>query len=238
MSTQLDEKKSPIETTDLQDEKDVDLERKSSGLDEVLNIERGTIVKLISNMVDGSEENDKGTYEIDKVDAYLSKFVQEAFESDPDATEIRAKVEPHILEWIVDYCKRHQGVPAVIPKKPLANKVFAHPSNQIDPKDVLAIELLAATKDEKKERGDFKKTILAANYLDIKCLLHTLCAKCASFVKGTPTEDIPATVVGLENEEHFKTIDEVKDIIAGRTGGESKEAKDGKESDDKESDDE
>jgi S-phase kinase-associated protein 1 len=61
------------------------------------------------------------------------------------------------------------------------------------------------------------KTLLAANYMDIKPLLHLLCAKCASLMKGKTPDQIRATF-NIRNdytaEEEEMVRREHRDLIA------------------------
>ena len=88
-----------------------------------------------------------------------------------------------ILAKIVEYMNEHKGTEATIIEKPLRSKVM---------KDVVNYEFDATFIDSVDEhaRQDLYDLILAANYMDIKGLLHLGCAKVASLIKGQPLEKI------------------------------------------------
>ncbi|CAE8595508.1 unnamed protein product [Polarella glacialis] len=88
-------------------------------------------------------------------------------------------VKSAILSKVVDYCKFHKdNVPAEI-NKPL--------------KSTNLVECGVSEWDNEYvniEQEVLFELILAANYLDIKCLLDLTCAKVASMIKGKNTEEI------------------------------------------------
>jgi hypothetical protein len=87
-----------------------------------------------------------------------------------------------ILELVVNYMKEHKGVEPPIIEKPLRSKVM---------KDVCPHKWDADYIDKIGEtRQQLYDLILAANYMDIKSLLHLGCAKVASLIKGQPLEKI------------------------------------------------
>lgn len=87
-----------------------------------------------------------------------------------------------ILELVVNYMKEHKGVEPPIIEKPLRSKVM---------KDVCPHKWDAEYIDKIGEtRQQLYDLILAANYMDIKSLLHLGCAKVASLIKGQPLEKI------------------------------------------------
>jgi len=141
-----------------------------AGLDEI----SGTI-KLISK--------DGQSFDVEKKDAFISKLVKTSLENDDAATELNIPgVEGHILELVVKYMTHHEGTEPPIIEKPLKSKIMADNCNKWDADfiDVLA-------ENNNKQLYD---VILAANYMDIKGLLHLGCAKVASLIKGLPLEKI------------------------------------------------
>ena len=76
----------------------------------------------------------------------------------------------------------HKGTePPIIPK-PLRSKEMKQVC--IDAWDATYIDKIGDT------RQDLYDVILAANYMDVKSLLHLGCAKVASLIKGQPLEKI------------------------------------------------
>jgi len=76
----------------------------------------------------------------------------------------------------------HKGTePPIIPK-PLRSKEMKQVCS--DPWDATYIDKIGET------RQDLYDLILAANYMDVKSLLHLGCAKVASLIKGQPLEKI------------------------------------------------
>lgn len=117
-------------------------------------------------------------------------------------------VHSSTLKEVVAYMNRHKGTEPPIVEKPLRSKVcLAHVF-------VLQVFLTVSTccwpglglqemKDVCKNTADAEwidalgdnrqalyDLILAANYMDIKALLHLGCAKVASLIKGQPLEKI------------------------------------------------
>jgi S-phase kinase-associated protein 1 len=83
---------------------------------------------------------------------------------------------------VVEYMNQHKGVQPPIVEKPLWSNVMADVCS--DPWDAAFIDRV----DE--VRQTLYDLILAANYMDVKSLLHLGCAKVASLIKGQPLEKI------------------------------------------------
>lgn len=148
------------------------------GEDAALGLDDGVTgtIRLISK--------DNQTFEVEKKFAFISKLVKTSLDTDDSATELNIPgVEGAILEQIVKYMEHHKGKEPPIIEKPLKTKVMA--DNCKDPFDASFIDVLAKT--DNKPLYDM---ILAANYMDIKGLLHLGCAKVASLIKGQPLEKI------------------------------------------------
>lgn len=132
-------------------------------------------IKLISK--------DGQTYEVDKKDAFISKLVKTSLENDEAAAELNIPgVESTILDLVVKYMQHHEGTEPPIIEKPLKSKVMADNCNKWD-----ADFIDALAENNNKQLYDL---ILAANYMDIKGLLHLGCAKVASLIKNCPLEQI------------------------------------------------
>jgi len=142
---------------------------------------------------------------VEKKWAQVSTLVKTTLEQDTAATEVPIPgVTSPILQKVIEYMTHHKGTePPIIPK-PLRSKEMKQVCS--DPWDAQYIDKIGDT------RQDLYDLILAANYMDIKSLLHLGCAKVASLIKGQPLEKI-------------------KDILAKGTKGEKTEddGKDGKD---------
>jgi S-phase kinase-associated protein 1 len=112
----------------------------------------------------------------------MCNLVKNIIEGDKTAMKIEIKkVSGPILGLIVEYLKHHDGkVPAEI-----AKPIRSHEITKIvqDPWD--ATEFI-----EKLTKKEIFQVILAANYMDIKSLLHLGCAKIATLIKGKSPEEI------------------------------------------------
>ena len=79
--------------------------------------------------------------------------------------------------------KHHKGAEAEIVEKPLRSKVMKDVC-----KDPFDAEFVNRVHDSGLQ--NLYDLILAANYMDVKPLLHLGCAKVASLIKGEPLEKI------------------------------------------------
>jgi S-phase kinase-associated protein 1 len=116
-------------------------------------------------------------------------------------------VKGDILAKVVEYLVYHKGTEAPPPEKPLRSKVMKDVCK--DPWDADYIDKLA---DNRQQLYDL---ILAANYMDIKALLHLGCAKVATLIKGAPLEKIKEILSkGTKNEgrEPTPVTGEKKDV--------------------------
>jgi S-phase kinase-associated protein 1 len=141
-----------------------------------LDDEGGTI-KLTSK--------DKESIEIEKKYAFISKLVKTSLDTDTTSTEVPIPgVAADILQLVCDYMNHHKGEEEkmTIPEKPLRSKLMRDVCK--DPWDADFIDKIG---DNRQQLYDL---ILAANYMDIKPLLHLGCAKVASLIKGQPLDRI------------------------------------------------
>jgi S-phase kinase-associated protein 1 len=143
---------------------------------------------------------DKKEYDIDRKNAFISTLIKTSLDTDPSATEVPIPgVASGILTEVIAYMNHHKGVEPPIIEKPLRSKVMKDVCK--DPFDADFIDRIG------ENRQALYDLILAANYMDIKSLLHLGCAKVASLIKGQPLEKI-------------------KDILStGAPSGEKKEEK-------------
>jgi len=146
-----------------------------------------------------------GKFSISRTAALMSNLVKNIFETDKTAKKIPInEVDKDTLFWIVSYLKHHNGrVPAEI-KKPIQSKkmekIVEHP---VDAKCI----------DGAKKKTVFN-IILAANYMDIKSVLHLGCAKIATLIKGKSPEEIKK-ILG-DDEEGDKIVRLVNDVTSRR----------------------
>jgi len=132
-------------------------------------------LKLIA--MDGVE------FELKKSHAIISKLVKTSIDSDASATEVPIpSAKGDILALVVEYMDHHKGSEPMIIEKPLRSKIMKDVCK--DRHDADWIDRIGAN------RQQLYALILAANYMDIKSLLHLGCAKVASLIKGLPLEKI------------------------------------------------
>ena len=129
------------------------------------------------------KSKDNKCYQVDIKCASISRLVHSSLENDAEAQEVPIlSVEGLVLEKVVTYMNHHKGTEPPIVEKPLRSK---------DMKIVCADSWDAEFIDNIGEnRQLLYDIILAANYMDIKGLLHLGCAKVASLIKGQPLEKI------------------------------------------------
>jgi len=132
------------------------------------------------------------TFEINKTDAELSKFVTTILEGDAQATSIEIRqVPPETLEHVVAYLKHHKG------KEP---DPLPCPVRSIHMAQIVSDKWDATWIDAFDKKTIFE-IILAANYMDIKSLLHLGCAKIATLIKQLDQKEINRII---EEEEKYR----------------------------------
>jgi len=126
---------------------------------------------------------DKKEYDVERKNAFISTLIKTSLDTDPSATEVPIPgVASNILTEVIAYMNHHKGVEPPIIEKPLRSKVMKDVCK--DPFDADFIDRIG------ENRQSLYDLILAANYMDIKSLLHLGCAKVASLIKGQPLEKI------------------------------------------------
>jgi S-phase kinase-associated protein 1 len=164
-----------------------------------------------------SKEGD--SFIIPRAYAVISNLIKVSFEKDQTETELGlSSVDSKILRYVVEYMQHHQGKEGEIPSKPLRSKVMKEVCT-----DQWDADFIDKIGDHEDDKLIFKLT-LAANYMDIKCLLHLACAKVASKIKGKPIEEIKKILgtskkvddgtggtEGTEGKENAKTVEETKE---------------------------
>jgi S-phase kinase-associated protein 1 len=147
---------------------------------------------------------DKKDYEIERKHAFVSTLVKTSLDTDATATEVPIPgVASAILAEVITYMNHHKGVEPPIVEKPLRSKVMKDVCK--DPFDADFIDRIG------ENRQALYDLILAANYMDIKSLLHLGCAKVASLIKGQPLEkikDILSTGAKTDDKKEEKKADE------------------------------
>jgi S-phase kinase-associated protein 1 len=141
------------------------------------------------------ESKDKKEFTVVRKHAYVSTLVKTTLEQDKEAIKVPLPgVSAATLARVIEYMSHHKGTePSIIPK-PLRNKEMKQVCP--DPWDATYIDKIGEI------RQDLYDLILAANYLDIKALLHLGCAKVASLIKGQPLEKIKEILTqGMSKEE-------------------------------------
>jgi len=126
---------------------------------------------------------DKQDFTVERKQAFVSMLVKTCLENDDSAVEVPIPgVTGSVLNLVVQYMVHHKGIEPQLVEKPLRSKIM---------KDVCAdkwdAEYIDKIGDSRQQLYDL---ILAANYMDIKSLLHLGCAKVASLIKGQPLEKI------------------------------------------------
>jgi len=126
---------------------------------------------------------DGKSFDVDRKNAFISTLVKTGLDTDASATEVPIPgVKSEILEEVIKYMNHHKGTEPPIIEKPLRSKVMKDVC-----KDSWDAEFIDKIGDNRQQLYDL---ILAANYMDIKSLLHLGCAKVASLIKGQPLEKI------------------------------------------------
>lgn len=132
------------------------------------------------------------TFKISKKDASLSKFITTILEGDQNATEINInQVNAATLALVVEYLKQHKGVQP---------PEIQCPIRSLKMREITQNEWDADFIDGKDKKVIFE-IILAANYMDIKPLLHLGCAKIATLIKKLDQNEINEII---KNEEEYR----------------------------------
>jgi len=138
---------------------------------------------------------DKKEFDIERKYAFVSTLVKTSLDTDHTAVEVPIPgVASAVLHEVVVYMNHHKGVEPPIIEKPLRSKVMKDVC-----KDAFDAEFIDRIGENRQALYDL---ILAANYMDIKSLLHLGCAKVASLIKGQPLEKIKDILsTGTKTEE-------------------------------------
>eukprot|EP00919_Chromeraceae_sp_WS-2016_P022596 GHVR01053636.1.p1 GENE.GHVR01053636.1~~GHVR01053636.1.p1 ORF type:complete len:158 (+),score=32.94 GHVR01053636.1:25-498(+) len=118
-------------------------------------------------------------FEVDSDVACMSTLIKNMVEdTGTDETIPLPNVKTPILEKVLDYCKYHKDNPPEEIQKPIKTSNIADVTCAWDSAFVSV------------DQDILFELILAANYLDIKPLLHLTCAKVATLIKGKTPEEI------------------------------------------------
>ena len=173
---------------------------------ESLELKRSTSEEDLGGLDDDIEEiltltsggDSPKKFEIAKTCAFMSKFVRVIVEGDADAgkyTAIEVKQVPaDTMARVVEYLEHHKG------KEP---EPLPCPVRSIQMSQIVSDKWDATWIDAFDKKTIFE-VILAANYMDIKPLLHLGCAKIATLIKQLSQEDINRIIAEEENyrKEH------------------------------------
>jgi S-phase kinase-associated protein 1 len=142
------------------------------------------------------KSKDQEEIQLERKFAFISKLVKTSLEADTTTELDIPGVEATILQLVVDYMTHHKGVEPAIIEKPLRSK------NMKDVcKDSWDAEYIDKIGEDRQKLYDL---ILAANFLDIKSLLHLGCAKVASLIKGQPLDKIKDILAVKKNDDEKK----------------------------------
>merc|ERR1711879_637750 len=148
------------------------------------------------------------TFEINKTDAELSKFVTTILEGDAQATSIEIRqVPPETLEHVVTYLGHHKG------KEP---DPLPCPVRSIHMSQICSDQWDATFIDPMSKKEIFE-IILAANHLDIKSLVHLGSAKIATLIKQLDQREINRIIEEEDQHrrEHAQSQEDAGDDYEG-----------------------
>ena len=149
--------------------------------------------------------NEEQVVYINKKFVIISKLLDNLIKGDSTAglvdNKIRlSKVNTTCLEYIITYMKHHQGIDKDKPTQPL--KSIDMYEIMKDSWDADFVNSLVPEYND-NESPDLKllvNMILSANYLHMTHLLHKLCAKIASLIRGKDEDEIPQILQSINND--------------------------------------
>lgn len=166
-------KRSKLEKKEEEEEENEDME---GGLDGS-NQDTSVLTLTAGDTPDGQG------YKVPRKHALLSGLVKTSLEQDEKETKVDLpSVKHEILKEIVFYMEEQKGTSTEKPDKPLK-------SNKL--KDVMKPKLakwLEQLRDQHQQK--LYDLTLAANYMEITCLLELCCVTVASLIKGQPLENL------------------------------------------------
>ena len=131
----------------------------------------------------------KRTFDVDKKLLLISNLIATALGQDKSATQFPcAEVESSVFEQLLPYIEHRKGTSGdIIPYPAKSDKMK---ENCSDVWDAEYIDTLWTT-----DRDIFYKVMMAANYMDIRCLLHLCACKVGTMIKGCPYDKIKEILV-------------------------------------------
>jgi len=172
--------------------------------DDVPNVQDNEDVRNVQGLDDDDEDKEVELQSVDEekvlksfqVSRKLSKMsglIGTTLNSDSDTSKVpfpTSSVTPTQLELIVEYmnlCNKHNNSKDVnVLAFPLKSKDLMTYKNEV-PEEILKFVCNISVKHGKKMVYDM---ITVANYMDIKGLLHLMCAYIAANLKGNSIEDV------------------------------------------------
>jgi S-phase kinase-associated protein 1 len=145
---------------------------------------KSSAVKLVSK--------DNVALEVERKSALISNLVKTSLDSDPNAAELPLQVTGSVLRLVVEYMNHHKGREPELIEKPLRSRLMRDVV-----KDQWDAEFIDRVGANKRLLYDL---VLAANYLDVRSLLHLACAKVASFIKGQPLDKVKEILTPEEKD--------------------------------------
>lgn len=178
MDVDTDMNSGPTVTSIPSEIKEKKAEEKVESLDDAEGVDPRQEVKLISA--------EKEEFMVPIAHTKMSALLTTAF-TDKDAKEVHLKnVNSQILKLVIMYMNHHKGIEMEPPKKPLRSNKF----DEVVTDKWDATFLADVDGKDGATRQQLYDLFQAANYLDIKSLLHLGAAKIASLIKGQPLEKI------------------------------------------------
>ena len=190
----------------------------SLSLDDDNDVNRIITIKLAKKENKEANEqemkDDKDKFELPYQYALISNFMKTCLE-DKDCNEIQIDVEipKEIMESIIQYINITKGIAQEIIPAPLRSKVMKELQNELNVNEngkIIKIQSTVCadfidTFYDTKGIQSLYQLIRAANYFDIKCLLHLGCAKVASLLKGKETKEITSILNGDKVNNELST---------------------------------
>jgi len=124
----------------------------------------------------------------------FSKILATAFSEDTTEKKLdlqKSQIDGPTFLLIAEYINMHED-PQKIISAPLNSKIMTDVTNK---RDADFIDNVG------NDRQQLYNLISAANYLDMKSLLHLGCAKVASLIKGKPLDEVKETLSVKQEEE-------------------------------------
>jgi S-phase kinase-associated protein 1 len=171
------------------DDKCVEAKEDIVSLDSDINSDKtkGTIYLLVNNK----------KYEVERKNLLISKLMTKVIMDtmiEENTVPIPSITNEKTMENLLTIINHYHGTEGKIPQQPLRSKILRE-----------FLDEWEAVTYEKFNNQELYDLILVANYLDIKFLLHQLCAVVASKIKGQSLDKIKEILSdGLPKKEESK----------------------------------